>query len=162
MISTLAPRQALVWAGSFALALTVSSQAFGQHLHGTDTTLVPFVPAAGRAVAPNWVRPGLQLTYYGGTAIIPNDYHFYFRDPNGGWVDEEGNRYRQEEATGHGACGHTQVTVAAVDSAYAALDIRSYSLRPVALGMRGCCVGPAGSTKPSRGIAKPCRLIPAT
>lgn len=107
--------------------------------------LTTIFPAAAGAPAPAWVRPGTLLNYYGGAAIIPDDRMFYFRDEQGGWVDEEGNRYRGEEAEGHGAVGYTQVTVAALDGRSAVLDIRLFSINPSALVTAGCCVGPAGA-----------------
>ena len=145
MAGKVAKVRTLVWAGSFAFVQAMASVAFGQGMIGTDSTIAPLVPGARSAPAPGWVRPGTQLTYYGGAAIIPDGYHSYFRDPRGGWIDEGGNRYRQEDATGHGACGHAQVNVVALDATTAVLDIRNYSLRPVALGKVGACVGPAGA-----------------
>lgn len=111
----------------------------------TESHLATFFPAAAGAAAPAWVQPGTRLTYYGGAAIIPDENMCFFRDEGGDWVDEEGKRYRGEETEGHGGVGYTQVTVAALDSRSAVLDIRVFGISPVSLLTTGCCVGPPGA-----------------
>lgn len=80
--------------------------------------------------APPWVREGMRLTYYSSAASIPEGRHLYFKDENGTWVDDQGNRYRQEESSGAGGHGYTQIDVAALEGQRVALHIKS-------LGMTG-------------------------
>lgn len=86
------------------------------------------LPELKTAAAPDWVRQGVRLTYYSATASIPADRHLYYRDEQGGWVDQFGNRYGQEETASASGCGFTQVDIATVRPDAAVLAVRSFGL----------------------------------
>ncbi|MFW6164148.1 MAG: hypothetical protein ACODAJ_15375 [Planctomycetota bacterium] len=90
--------------------------------------MATLLPALAKAPAPAWVKPGVRVTYYSAAAAIPGQRYLYYRDEEGGWVDEHGNRYRREmeaSASGH---GFTQVNVVAMARDKVLLSVRSYGL----------------------------------
>lgn len=95
-----------------------------------ENPLFSIFPQIRDMPAPSWLREGMRLTYYSSAASIPEGRHLYFEDETGTWVDGQGNRYRQEETTGTGGHGFTQVDVTAIERNSVALSIRS-------LGMTG-------------------------
>lgn len=55
------------------------------------------VDAAGLG-PPNWVQPGMRLTYYGAAASIAQSYYTYVEDPAGDWTDPKtGKTYRRSD-----------------------------------------------------------------
>lgn len=76
-------------------------------------------PSVAGGPAPDWVQPGLRLTYYGEGASIRTSYYTYVEDPEGEWEDPiTHKRYRQtEESEMPTAAGRafTQTDVIAVD-----------------------------------------------
>lgn len=95
--------------------------------------LVAHVPGAANMPAPEWVKPGVRITvwmgsatYLGGgsmTTAVP--------DPNGDLVDSNGKRYRQSTAGASGSnggagAGFMAVDVIAVTPNAVAIDVRSY------------------------------------
>ncbi|MBL8727941.1 MAG: hypothetical protein JNM25_05890 [Planctomycetes bacterium] len=70
----------------------------------------PGLPAPnGTAGAyPDWLQPGVRVTYYGGSASLPGVRSQLVEHAEGGWVDSSGRRYREEEVMGTGGAGLTQ------------------------------------------------------
>jgi len=82
------------------------------------------------APAPNWLRPGMRLSYYSALANVPGTDEYWQRDPNGNWVDPQtGEHYKKatpgQETAGAGN-GYTQVTVVAMDQQQVVLEVRAY------------------------------------
>ena len=92
-----------------------------------NNAMVALLPALRTAPPPQWVRPGMRLTYYSAAASIPGRRHSYYRDEDGNWVDEQGRRHRREDEPSASGHGYTQVNVVALGQV-AVLDVRSYSM----------------------------------
>jgi hypothetical protein len=93
---------------------------------GQDNGFLQLLPGLRQAPAPDWVQQGARLTYYSGAASIPQGRNVYYRDEDGQWVDDQGNRYREEETTGTGGHGYTQIDVTALQPQAAVLSVRSW------------------------------------
>ena len=128
----------LILAGLLLAAATTASAQFGI-LPGQDqpnSSLALLFPQLKTAPPPNWLKPGVVLTYYSSAASVRGGRHYYYLDENGKWVregDPDQKRYGQAEmptASGH---GYTKVHVVAVDRNTAVLDVRSYNIN----GMNG-------------------------
>ena len=96
-----------------------------------DSPLLLSWPRLKEYPAPFWLREGVKITYYSAAASIPDTRHLYYRDDKGGWVDAQGNHYRREETSGSAGHGYTEVTIAGLDNAGVALDIRSLGITNV-------------------------------
>ena len=75
---------------------------------------------------PNWIVPGLRLTYYMISGFLPYGPHAYTPDPKGGWEDQHGNRYTQHELEGTGSHGLLQFNVVAMDPQQVAVQTLFY------------------------------------
>lgn len=84
------------------------------------------LPGLQRMPAPAWVQEGVRISLYSSAATIPTTRFVAFRDADGAWVDEQGNRYRVESTGGASGHGVTQVNVATLNPSEAALCVRSY------------------------------------
>ncbi len=73
--------------------------------------LAPCVDGAGSGLVPNWVRPGLRLTYYLSTGSLSVSVNGLVLDEEGRIFDRYGNSYSTERR-GHSSHGLIQVTVA--------------------------------------------------
>ena len=83
------------------------------------------LPELRSAPAPDWVRSGTRLTYWSGAATIPADRALHYRDDQGDWYDQQGNKYRADEISGRGGAGLTEVDIAAMQPDAVALAVRS-------------------------------------
>lgn len=81
---------------------------------------VPAGAGPSPALMPEWVRPGLRLTYYLMTGSLSGSVNGWVPDEEGDWEDKQGNRYSTERK-GHGSHGLIQPTVAGLDGQVAAL-----------------------------------------
>ena len=119
-------RRWLSVAGSLLLVLGTAPLAAGQ---GAGNDAFPPVTGGG---PPDWVTPGLRLSYYGETASIRTSYYTYVEDSNGEWeVPVTGKRYRRtEEGEMPESASHafTQSDVIAVDGGDVVLDTTMYSI----------------------------------
>jgi hypothetical protein len=83
---------------------------------------------------PSWVRPGLRLSFYGGSASIAESSFQWVEDPAGDWQDPStGKRYRRTDETGEpngagGGDGITQVDILAVDPATVVSSTATYPI----------------------------------
>lgn len=104
-----------------ALCAPVSAQG------GLLQTLYPDI---ARTPAPNWVSVGKRLTYYVASARVPEDRELYYRDQDGAFVDQYGNRYRKEDVTGPGGGGqaYLQVDVESLEPGRVVLRTRLFSI----------------------------------
>ncbi len=61
------------------------------------------VPELADMPAPDWVKPGVRVTFYGAAASTSESRGSLVEDPNGPWEDKKtGKRYRDTEETGEG------------------------------------------------------------
>jgi hypothetical protein len=105
--------------------------AFGVTAQGPvdDNAFYHIMPDLRTAPAPNWVRPGVRVTYYSAAASIPGGRHAYVEDENGNWVDPgTGKNYRQEDIPGRSGHGYTEINIVGLDQSAAAMDIWSYGI----------------------------------
>lgn len=84
--------------------------------------------------APDWVKPGVQLTYYAayasvgfGKTLVPDDNAQ--PDENGMvWTDENGQKYRPQEAGRSSGQAYNQVTIAHLGAQEAVLAIENHGI----------------------------------
>lgn len=76
--------------------------------------------------APDWIKPGLRLTYYTMSGTLPNGPHEYKADRNGNWVDKQGNRYVRKDVPATGSNGLFQFNVVAMDQQRSAIQMLFY------------------------------------
>lgn len=64
---------------------------------------VTLVPELADLPAPDWVKPGVRVTFYGAAASSNESRGRLVEDPNGPWEDKKtGKRYRDTEESGEG------------------------------------------------------------
>lgn len=90
---------------------------------------LPARPATGNLLVPDWVRPGLRLTYDLLTGSVSGSVNGWVLDEDGNIADRNGNRYSTERQ-GHASHGLVEVTVAGMDAHVAALSQPFYLLMP--------------------------------
>ncbi len=106
-------------------------------VQGRDAAPMTFGAGAGQMLGdvpgltvatppPNWIVPGLRLTYYMISGFLPHGPHAYTPDPKGGWEDQHGNRYTQHELEGTGSHGLLQFNVVAMDQQQVAVQTLFY------------------------------------
>lgn len=98
---------------------------------GGDSPFLALLPGLRNAPAPNWLRPGMRITYYGASASIPGARYYYYQDPNGDWVDPQGNRYKQGDIPSASGHGFNQYTILGLDPTVAVLEARTYLITDV-------------------------------
>nr|WP_321468048.1 hypothetical protein [uncultured Desulfobulbus sp.] len=76
--------------------------------------------------APDWIQPGLRLTYYTISGTLPNGPHEYVADPNGTWGDQRGNSYSRKSLRATGSNGLFQFNIAAMDQQRAVVQMLFY------------------------------------
>ncbi len=79
----------------------------------------------GNSLAPNWVRPGLRLTYYVMSGSLSGSVNGYVLDERGRFMDRHGNRY-SDERMGHSSHGLIQISVAGAPTAVTPLSEAFY------------------------------------
>ena len=95
--------------------------------------LVAHIPGAATTPAPEWVKPGVRITIWGGSAtyIGGGNMTTAVADPNGDLVDANGKRYRQSTAgasgtNGGAGAGFFVVDVTSVSPNAVTIDVRNY------------------------------------
>ncbi len=78
----------------FLVCLTLASP-----ISAEDSLLQALYPDITSMPAPDWVSPGTRLAYDVASARVPEDKELYYRDEDGAFMDQYGNRYRKEDAT---------------------------------------------------------------
>ena len=86
-------------------------------------------PATGNPLIPDWVRPGLRLTYHLLTGTVSGAVNGWVLDDDGNITDRHGNRYSTERQ-GHASQGFVEATVAGMDAQVVALSEPFYLLSP--------------------------------
>lgn len=119
-----------------------------------NSPLLFLVPQAKDMSAPDWVKPGTRITFYGMAGSTPQGGYSLDKDANGQWVDPAtGERYSKNDAVGAGGEGFGQFDVIAVGQHGVALAANLYTIiqpgNPPALlhtplgGMLAAAAGPA-------------------
>jgi len=80
----------------------------------------PARQAAGNPLCPDWVRPGLRLTYYLLTGSVSGSVNGLVLDKDGEITDQAGNHYSHDRL-GHSSHGLIEATVAGLDAQVVAL-----------------------------------------
>lgn len=77
---------------------------------GGPATDAPGGGAAPAAIGdfPAWMQVGARVTYFAGTSTMPGVSTQLVPDDNGGWVDGNGNRFREDQVQGTGGGGLNQ------------------------------------------------------
>jgi hypothetical protein len=101
---------------------------------GEPAAPLPARPATGNALVPDWVRPGMRLTYHLLTGSVSGSVNGWLLDEDGNIVDRNGNHYSTERQ-GHSSQGLVEATVAGMDAQVVALAQPFYLM-------------PAGDTAP--------------
>ncbi len=116
-----------------ANGLTVAPSAVGGLAPGVGQ-LSPGMAGDAGTGAPDWVRPGIRLTWYGAAASVAQAYYTYVEDENGTWEDPAtGKRYRRTDESGEEmptAAGeaYTETDVIAVEGNEVVLVNTMYSI----------------------------------
>ena len=98
---------------------------------GGDSPFVTLLPALRNAPAPNWLRLGMRITYYGASASIPGARFYYYQDPEGNWVDPQGNRFKQGDIPSTSGHGFSEYTILSLDRSLVTLEARNYLITDV-------------------------------
>lgn len=94
-----------------------------------NSPLLMLVPEARAMSAPDWVKPGTRITFYGMAGSIPQGGYSLDKDPNGEWVDPAtGERYSKTEPVGAGGEGFAQFDVIAVGQHGVAISANLYTI----------------------------------
>ncbi|MCC6423363.1 MAG: hypothetical protein IT447_07770 [Phycisphaerales bacterium] len=94
----------------------------------TDNPSLLIFPGLRTAPAPDWVKPGLRLSFYCASATIPSSHvGGMVQDPTGKWVDPTtGKTYRMEEGTGAAGHGYNQLEVVSMTDDAVVFEQRFY------------------------------------
>ncbi len=92
----------------------------------------PFGPGnqPNNVAGPAWMKPGVRLTFWGGSALIPGVNTVLVPDDNGDWKTPDGRSFKPADNPGGGGMGYQQLTVANVVNGTAIVDARNFLLNP--------------------------------
>lgn len=94
-----------------------------------NSPLLLMVPEAKNLPAPDWVKPGTRITFYGMAGSTPQGGYTMDKDSNGQWVDPAtGERYSKNEAVGAGGEGFGQMDVISVGPQGVAISTNLYTI----------------------------------
>jgi hypothetical protein len=94
-----------------------------------NSPLLLLVPEAANLGAPDWVKPGTRVTFYGMSGTTPEGGYTLDKDPNGDWEDPAtGERYAKNDAVGSGGEGFGQFDVISVGKTGVALSFNLYTI----------------------------------
>ncbi len=82
----------------------------------------------GQAAA--WVKPGVRLTFWSGSATISGAATVLVPDDEGNWKTPDGRKYSAQENPGAGGAGYMQLTIASVNNGQAVVDARNFLINP--------------------------------
>ncbi len=119
-----------------------------------NSPLLMMSPEAAKLPAPDWIKPGTRITFYGMAGTTPQGGYTLDKDANGEWEDPStGERYSKNEAVGSGGHGFSQWDIIAVGKHAVALTANMYTIihpgQPPQLlqtplgGWTGVAAGPA-------------------
>jgi hypothetical protein len=78
---------------------------------------------------PTFLRPGLRISYSGGSSTVHNVSKRLEKDPDANWVDPTtGQRYNEKDARNSGGVGYTQLDVLHAEPAFVAMDAKHHLL----------------------------------
>ena len=81
----------------------------------------PGLPGSGNLGPPDWVKPGVRISFYEAAASVAQSRFAWVEDPNGPWQDPKtGTRYRRTDESGEGVAtasgdGLSQTDIVAVE-----------------------------------------------
>lgn len=123
-------RLALLLAGAGAagaLAAAGGPEMDAEAAHNSPLLLLQ--PGARDLPAPDWVQPGVRISYFVRSATVPEGEYGLTEDDQGEWKDPAtGKSYRREESVGGGGEGFGQVDVIAVGRTAVALQGSLYCI----------------------------------
>jgi len=90
----------------------------------------PFGPGGNNDAAPAWLKPGVRLTFWSGSASIPGATTVLAPDDQGNWTTPDGRRWSEQNNPGSGGYGYQQLTVASVNNGTAVVDAKNYLINP--------------------------------
>ena len=96
---------------------------------GTMHPIFSSLPGASNLSAPEWMTPGLRITFWSGAASVVGaaGRPTLEEDPNGQWIDENGKRFREGTfGSGSGGAGFTQIDIIEITPTAVVMDLRSY------------------------------------
>lgn len=93
----------------------------------------PLAPAAD-GVLPEWLRTGVRVTWFSGSASLAGVSSALVQDDNGDWVDDQGRRYRQDQVSSTGGAGFTQYDFVHVSPTAIAVANTTYVFADAQLG----------------------------
>lgn len=94
-----------------------------------NSPMLAFLPNAAGLGAPDWVKPGVRITFYGMSASVPEGSYELQEDEKGPWEDPTtGKRYSKQEVAGSGGAGYLQIDVYAVDRSTVVLNGNVYGI----------------------------------
>lgn len=109
---------ALIWAVGASAEVTLP-----------NNHLMFMFPGADKAGPPPIVKPGLRLTYWGGSASIPGSYQQLVHNAQGDWENKQtGKKFKAEDMNGSAGEGYGVVRVGYVDQKIVALSTTNYLL----------------------------------
>ncbi len=111
-----ASKLAAVVLGSTFSAMALAQAPQGQPAHASDRVF----------------QPGTRLTYFVGDTQVPGESTSWTPDPNGNWVNKNGDRFRKDENWPMGGYGYYQHTVVAMDATNYGFETREYIVGDVA------------------------------
>ncbi|MCC6424934.1 MAG: hypothetical protein IT447_15785 [Phycisphaerales bacterium] len=78
---------------------------------------------------PDFLRPGVRLTYFEGSSVVQGVNSQVVPDDKGNLVDPQtGKHYRQDDMKNSGGVGYAQINVVTVDPELVAADARSFQI----------------------------------
>jgi hypothetical protein len=115
----------------------------------TNNPLFLIFPGLKEAPSPDWVKPGMRVTYFSASATIPRgDIAGLVQDTEGRWIDPAtGQPYRVEYNRGSYGDGYNQLDVVSLNE-----DAVAYTLRAYGNDLMG---GPVRQLSSTAGITLP-------
>lgn len=96
----------------------------------TNNPMLLIFPGLREAPSPDWVKPGMRLTFYSASATIPgSSIAGLYQDPQGRWVDPNtGETYRMDKSRGSAGHGYNQVDVLSVNEDATVCTLRAFGI----------------------------------
>ena len=93
---------------------------------GTQSAPVGSLPLTVNTPPPDWIKPGLRLTFHTMSGVNRSGDWEFIPDENGGWKDGRGNRYNREAIQSGGSHGYLQANIVSLDGGQAAAQMLFY------------------------------------
>ncbi len=86
------------------------------------------LPGLQQGAFPAWMKPGVKITFWQGSATVPGVTTVLSQDDKGNWVDANGNRFAEGSNPGSGGYGYTVLNIVGMTENQIAVDARSYTV----------------------------------